>query len=101
MAIASDILIDAIHDWGVDVVFGLPGDGIMALWKRFGSARQNPIRPDPPWENGRLAVGMPYRQTRRLCCDTRTRRDSPAEWFGDAKLDGQPVLTITGLSITT
>ncbi len=24
---ASDILIDSIHDWGVDVVFRLPGDG--------------------------------------------------------------------------
>ena len=31
---ASDILIDAIHDWGVDVVFGLPGDpinGVMSI----------------------------------------------------------------------
>ena len=29
---ASDILIDAIHDWGVDVVFGLPGDGINGVF---------------------------------------------------------------------
>ena len=28
---ASDILIDAVHDWGVDVVFGLPGDGINGI----------------------------------------------------------------------
>ena len=28
---ASDVLIDAIHDWGVDVVFGLPGDGINGI----------------------------------------------------------------------
>ena len=25
---ASDILIDVIHEWGVDVIFGIPGDGI-------------------------------------------------------------------------
>src|SRR5262245_16714751 len=28
---ASDILVDVIHDWGVDVVFGLPGDGINGI----------------------------------------------------------------------
>src|SRR5438477_23503 len=28
---ASDVLIDAIHDWGVDVVFGMPGDGINGI----------------------------------------------------------------------
>jgi thiamine pyrophosphate-dependent acetolactate synthase large subunit-like protein len=28
---ASDILIDVIHDWGVDVIFGLPGGGINGL----------------------------------------------------------------------
>src|SRR5439155_17230431 len=28
---ASDVLIDSIHDWGVDVVFRLPGDGINGI----------------------------------------------------------------------
>ena len=28
---ASDILIDAIHDWGVDVVFGLDGQPVLAI----------------------------------------------------------------------
>ena len=28
---ASDVLIDSIHDWGVDVVFGLPRDGINGI----------------------------------------------------------------------
>jgi len=27
-ATAADVLIDSLHDWGVNVVFGLPGDGI-------------------------------------------------------------------------
>src|SRR5205814_6884168 len=28
---AADCLIETIHDWGVDVVFGLPGDGINGI----------------------------------------------------------------------
>jgi pyruvate dehydrogenase (quinone) len=28
---ASDVLIDALCDWGVEVIFGLPGDGINGL----------------------------------------------------------------------
>ena len=28
---ASDVLIDSLHDWGVDTIFGLPGDGINGI----------------------------------------------------------------------
>ena len=28
---AADILIDSLHDWGVEVIFGLPGDGINGI----------------------------------------------------------------------
>ena len=28
---ASDLLMDILIDWGVEVVFGLPGDGINGL----------------------------------------------------------------------
>ena len=28
---ASDVLIDTVHAWGVNVVFGLPGDGINGI----------------------------------------------------------------------
>jgi pyruvate dehydrogenase (quinone) len=45
---ASDVLIDAIHDWGVEVVFGLPGDGINgvmeALRKRADKIRFIQVR---------------------------------------------------------
>jgi pyruvate dehydrogenase (quinone) len=36
---ASDILIDSIHDWGVDVVFGLLGDGINGIMEALRNAR--------------------------------------------------------------
>jgi thiamine pyrophosphate-dependent acetolactate synthase large subunit-like protein len=28
---AADVLIDALEDWGVKVIFGLPGDGINGI----------------------------------------------------------------------
>jgi pyruvate dehydrogenase (quinone)/pyruvate oxidase len=28
---AADILLDTIQDWGVEVIFGLPGDGINGI----------------------------------------------------------------------
>ena len=41
---ASDILVDAIHDWGVDVVFGLPGDGINGIMEALRNAPgQDPL----------------------------------------------------------
>lgn len=30
-ATAADVLVDALIDWGVDVIFGLPGDGINGI----------------------------------------------------------------------
>ena len=40
---AADVLIDVIHDWGVDVVFGLPGDGINGIMEALRT-RQDEIR---------------------------------------------------------
>ena len=28
---AADVLVEALIDWGVEVVFGLPGDGINGI----------------------------------------------------------------------
>jgi pyruvate dehydrogenase (quinone)/pyruvate oxidase len=45
---AADILIDTLHDWGVEVVFGLTGDGINgtmeALRKRADKIRFIQVR---------------------------------------------------------
>ena len=40
---ASDILIDSLHDWGVDTIFGLPGDGINGIIEALRT-RQDRIR---------------------------------------------------------
>src|SRR6266540_6659159 len=40
---AADVLIEVLADWGVEVVFGLPGDGINGIMEALRK-RQNDIR---------------------------------------------------------
>ena len=40
---AADVLIDTIHDWGVDTIFGLPGDGINGFMEALRK-RQDEVR---------------------------------------------------------
>ncbi len=98
---ASDILIDTIHDWGVDVVFGLPGDGINgimeALRKRQDKVRFIQVR----HEEAAAFMACGYaKYTGRLGCCVATSGPGAIHLLNglyDAKLDGAPVLAITGL----
>ena len=38
---AADILIDTIHLWGVNVVFGLPGDGINGIMEALRKRQEH------------------------------------------------------------
>ena len=40
---ASDMLIESLMDWGVDTIFGLPGDGINGIMEAL-RVRQEKIR---------------------------------------------------------
>jgi pyruvate dehydrogenase (quinone) len=40
---AADRLVDALAEWGVDVIFGLPGDGINGIMETLRK-RQDQIR---------------------------------------------------------
>jgi pyruvate dehydrogenase (quinone) len=40
---AADVLIDTIIDWDVDVIFGLPGDGINGIMEALRT-RQDKVR---------------------------------------------------------
>src|SRR5499427_8954832 len=98
---ASDILIDAIHDWGVDVVFGLPGDGINgimeALRKRADKIRFVQVR----HEEAAAFMACAYaKYTGKLGVCLATSGPGGLHLINglyDAKLDGAPVLAITGL----
>jgi pyruvate dehydrogenase (quinone) len=99
---ASDVLIDTIHDWGVDVVFGLPGDGINgimeALRKRQDEVRFIHVR----HEEAAAFMACAYAKvTGKLGVCLATSGPGGIHLLNglyDAKLDGQPVLAITGLA---
>src|SRR5918911_583792 len=98
---AADILIDTIHDWGVEVIFGLPGDGvngvIEALRKRQDRIRFIQVR----HEEAAAFMACGYAKfTGRLGCCIATSGPGGLHLMNglyDAKLDGVPVLAITGL----
>jgi len=98
---ASDVLIDAIHDWGVDVVFGMPGDGINgimeALRKRAGKIRFIQVRHE---ESAAFMACAYAKYTGKLGVCLATSGPGGLHLLNglyDAKLDGAPVLAITGL----
>src|SRR5947209_6000105 len=98
---ASDVLVESIMDWGVEVVFGLPGDGINgimeALRKRQEKIRFIQVR----HEEAAAFMACAYaKYTGRLGVCLATSGPGGIHLLNglyDAKLDGQPVLAITGL----
>ncbi len=101
---ASDVLIETIEAWGVEVVFGLPGDGINgiieALRKRQDRVRFVQVR----HEEAAAFMACAYaKHTGRLGCCLATSGPGGIHLLNglyDAKLDGQPVLAITGLQFS-
>jgi pyruvate dehydrogenase (quinone) len=98
---AAEILVDTIHQWGVDIVFGLPGDGINgimeALRKRQDEIRFVQVRHE---EAAAFAACAYAKWTGRLGCCLATSGPGGIHLLNglyDAKLDGAPVLAITGL----
>jgi pyruvate dehydrogenase (quinone) len=98
---ASDVLVETLIDWGVDTIFGIPGDGINGIIEAL-RVRQDKIR----------FIQVRHEEAAAFCAC------GYAKWTGklgvclatsgpggihllnglyDAKLDGQPVLAITGL----
>lgn len=97
---AADVLIDTLVDWGVEVVFGLPGDGINGIME---SLRQNQKRirfVQVRHEESAAFMACGYaKYTGRLGVCLATSGPGGIHLLNglyDAKLDGQPVLAITG-----
>src|ERR1044072_9931785 len=98
---ASEILVQTIHEWGVDVVFGLPGDGINGLIEAFRK-HQDKIRfIQVRHEESAAFMACAYaKYTRKLGCCLATSGPGGIHLLNglyDAKLDEQPVLAITGM----
>jgi pyruvate dehydrogenase (quinone)/pyruvate oxidase len=98
---AADVLIETIMDWNVDTVFGLPGDGINGIIEALRK-RQNDIRfIQVRHEEAAAFMACAYaKYTGRLGVCLATSGPGGIHLLNglyDAKLDGQPVLALTGL----
>lgn len=98
---ASDVLMDALVDWGVGVIFGLPGDGIDGLMEALRK-KQDQIRfIHVRHEEAAAFMACAYaKYTGKLGVCLATSGPGGIHLLNglyDAKLDRQPVLAITGL----
>jgi pyruvate dehydrogenase (quinone)/pyruvate oxidase len=99
---ASDVLVERLLEWGVDTIFGLPGDGINgfmeALRKCHGRLRYIHVRHE---EVGAMAAVGYARVTGRLGVCFSTAGPGGAHLLNgllDAKVEQAPVLAITGMT---
>src|SRR5206468_12120456 len=98
---AADVLIEALIDWGVEVIFGLPGDGINGIMEALRT-RQEKIRfVQVRHEEAAAFMATGYAKfTGKLGVCVATSGPGGIHLLNglyDAKLDGHPVLAITGL----
>src|SRR5438270_7650822 len=101
---ASDVLVDTLLAWGVDTVFGIPGDGINgiieALRKKQDKIRFIQVRHE---EAAAFAACGYAKFTGRLGVCIATSGPGGIHLLNglyDAKLNQQPVLAITGMQFS-
>ena len=97
---AGDVLVETLIEWGVDTIFGIPGDGINGVFeslrKRQDRIRFVQVRHE---EAGAFAACAYAKFTGKLGVCLATSGPGGVHLLNgiyDAKLDGQPVLAITG-----
>ena len=102
---ASDVLIDSIHDWGVEVVFGLPGDGINGIMEALRRHQDRVRFVLVHHEEAAAFMATGYaKATGRLGVCLATSGPGGIHLLNglyDAKLDHVPVLAITGMQSTS
>ena len=98
---AGDVLVETIMDWGVDTVFGIPGDGINGIIESFRKYQEHIRFIQVRHEEAAAFAACGYAKfTGRLGCCIATSGPGGIHLLNglyDAKLDGVPVLAITGL----
>ncbi len=96
----GDILVQTLIDWGVDTIFGIPGDGINGVFESLRE-RQDEIKfVQVRHEEAAAFAACAYAKfTGKLGVCLATSGPGGVHLLNgiyDAKLDGQPVLAITG-----
>lgn len=101
---ASDVLVERLLAWGVDTIFGLPGDGINgvmeALRKKQDTIRFIHVRHE---ESAAFMACAYAKFTGKIGVCLSTSGPGGIHLLNglyDAKLDGAPVLAITGMQFT-
>jgi pyruvate dehydrogenase (quinone) len=97
---AAEILIDALHHWGVEMVFGLPGDGINGIMEALRKCQDRIRFIQARHEEAAAFMACGYaKYTGKLGVCLATSGPGGLNLLTglyDAKMDGQPVLAITG-----
>lgn len=98
---AADILVERLIDWDVDVVFGLPGDGINGIMEALRTHQDRIRFIQVRHEESAAFMACAYSKfTGKLGVCLATSGPGGIHLLNglyDAKLDGQSVLAVTGL----
>jgi pyruvate dehydrogenase (quinone) len=98
---AADVLIESLLDWGVEVIFGLPGDGINGIMEALRTHQDKVRFVQVRHEEAAAFMACGYAKfTGKLGVCLATSGPGGIHLLNglyDAKLDNQPVLAITGL----
>src|SRR5690554_4969341 len=96
----SEILVDTLVAWGVDHIFGLPGDGINGFVEALRTNQDRIQFIQERHEEGAAFMACAYAKfTGKLGVCFATSGPGAIHLLNglyDAKMDGQPVLAITG-----
>lgn len=96
----GDILVETLIEWGVDTVFGLPGDGINGVMEALRTRKDKVRFVHVRHEEAAAFMACGYAKfTGRLGVCLATSGPGGIHLLNglyDAKMDGQPVLAITG-----
>jgi pyruvate dehydrogenase (quinone) len=96
----ADMLIERLIDWGVDTIFGFPGDGINGIFEALRTNQEKIKFIQVRHEEAAAFAAVGYaKYTGRLGVCLATSGPGGIHLLNglyDAKCDGQPVLAITG-----
>src|SRR5947207_15382028 len=100
---AADVLIESLIDWGVDTIFGLPGDGITGIMEALRTRQEKVRFIQVRHEESAAFMACAYA---KFTCKLGVCRATSGpggihmpNGLCDAKMSGQPVLALTGLQM--
>jgi pyruvate dehydrogenase (quinone) len=98
---AADVLVETLIDWGIDTIFGIPGDGINGIIESLRTHQEKIRFIQVRHEEAAAFMACAWAKfTGRLGACIATSGPGGIHLLNglyDAKMDGQPVIAITGL----